>query len=382
MKTIVFKGQNYHCNDHETLLNSFLRQGAEIQFSCRNGICHHCMLRCIKGHIPEKSQPGISPELKAKGYFLPCKCHPDDDMHITVPQKADYFFIAVVTEKTKLADNIIRILLKPKHKYSCPTAQSINLLQPEGTISSYTVNTVSEIDNSLELHILCHPDTNPNTFLCDNVMVGDKLSIQATERKIESDKIKQNKSLLPADPKLWQALNEGKLLKTILDDFYTQLFLDPFLAPFFHGVTRQRAMEKQFSFMRQLISGERIYFGDRPRNAHHWMVISHELFDYREQLMTATLRKYGLSETMVKRWRAFEEQFRDDIVKTEPRKKKIGNSELPLDGYQETRLDVGSLCDSCGLEVSAGVKVRYHLRLGTLYCPDCMNPDSAVDRSK
>lgn len=177
---------------------------------------------------------------------------------------------------------------------------------------------------------------------------------------------------LEPDLELWQALGEGALMSEILEDFYSQAFEDERLAPFFHGVTQRRAMEKQFLFLRQQITGEKVYFGDRPRNAHHWMVISNELFDYREQLMVECLRRHGLAEPMVKRWVAIENRFRADIVKDEPWKRKMGDVELPLDGYEETVLDVGSLCDGCGAEVEAGVSVRYHLRLGSIYCPGCM----------
>ncbi len=177
--------------------------------------------------------------------------------------------------------------------------------------------------------------------------------------------------LLP-DPEMWQALEEGPLLSRILEDFYDRVFDDERLAPFFHGVTKRRAIEKQFLFVRQQFTGEKVFFGDRPRNAHHWMVISNELFDYREYLMVECLRRHGLAEPLVQRWRAMEERFRADIVKAEPFKRKMGDVELPLDGYEETVLDVGSLCDGCGCEIDAGVTVRYHLRLGSIYCPVCM----------
>lgn len=45
---------------------------------------------------------------------------------------------------------------------------------------------------------------------------------------------------------------------------------------------------------------------------------------------------------------------------------------LPLDGFGEVTLDSGTLCDACAREVHAGEHVRYHLRLGTTYCSDCM----------
>lgn len=173
------------------------------------------------------------------------------------------------------------------------------------------------------------------------------------------------------DPELWAALGHGDLLTAILTDFYTRVYGDPRLAPFFHGITKQRSIEKQFSFLQQIMTGEKCYFGDRPRNAHHWMVISDELFDYREDLMMGCLRHHGLSETMIRRWRAMEEGYRSDIVKSAAWPRRLGDMELPLDGFGEETMSAATLCDSCQSEINVGEKVRYHLRLGTTYCRAC-----------
>lgn len=278
MATILYQGKEYQCREGETLLDAMLRQGVDFPFSCRNGICHVCMHRAESGPIPEEAQKGLSPEQREDNRFLPCKCSPSGDMHIS-------------------------------------------------------------------------PATGPVTV---------------------ASKSKETRVQLP-DPEMWAALEEGRLLNPIFEDFYSRVFEDERLAPFFHGVTQQRAMEKQVLFMRQLFSGEKVYFGDRPRNAHHWMVISDELFDYREAIMVDCLRRHGLPEHLVQRWREVENGFRDDIVKDKPWNRKMGDVELPVDGFGETVLEIGSLCDGCGEEVEAGVSVRYHLRLGSIFCPSCMD---------
>lgn len=278
MKVISYQGKDYQCHEGETLLDALLRQGVDIPFSCRNGVCHVCMHRVERGEVPPEAQQGLDEEKRRQALFLPCKCHPRTDMSI----------IAKESVSKKASD---------KKK----------------------------------------PCTRPEP-----------------------------------DPEMWQALGEGSLLTRILDDFYTQVYADERLASFFHGVTKQRAIEKQYLFLRQIFSGDKVYFGDRPRNAHHWMVISDELFDYREELMANTLRKQGLAEHLVERWMLMEEGFRADLVKREPWKRKMGDVELPVEGYEEIVLEVGSICDSCGNEVDAGETVRYHLRLGSIYCPSCM----------
>jgi len=178
------------------------------------------------------------------------------------------------------------------------------------------------------------------------------------------------------DMQIWDALDDGKKLNKILDDFYTIVYDDPKLSPFFDKITKQRSIEKVYLFLRQIFTGEKVYFGDRPRNAHHWMVISDELFDYRENIMETCLRNNGLPEYLIKRWRSIEEAFRPDIVKDKPWNKVVNGVELPLEGYEELELDSGSLCDSCNKAIEVGTRVRYHLRLGSIYCPDCMVRDT------
>jgi len=181
----------------------------------------------------------------------------------------------------------------------------------------------------------------------------------------------RRKGDLAPTPELWSALKEGKLLNEILSDFYSQVFEDPQLAPFFVDSTQQRAKEKQYLFMKRIFTGENCYFGERPRNAHHWMVISDELFDYREALMENTLRKHGIAEHLIKQWRAAEEVFRKQIVKDKAFGKKVGGIEIPADGYQTDTLTVGSVCDQCEKEILSGTEVTYHVRTGKTFCPDC-----------
>ena len=44
---------------------------------------------------------------------------------------------------------------------------------------------------------------------------------------------------------------------------------------------------------------------------------------------------------------------------------------MPLDGFGEEELLAGTMCDGCERAVEPGERVRYHLRLGLTYCPDC-----------
>lgn len=184
---------------------------------------------------------------------------------------------------------------------------------------------------------------------------------------------------LDPNPVMWEALERGKKLREILEDFYAQVYADPRLAPFFVRTTIEWAIDHQYGFLAQIFTGEKMYFGDRPRNAHHWMVISNELFDYREAVMQQCLRRHGLSEERIAEWRAVEEVFRAQIVKDKPFAKKRRGVDLPLDDFEALDLSIGSICDVCQGVLENGSRVQVHRGTGRTYCEPCFaaRPESA-----
>lgn len=176
---------------------------------------------------------------------------------------------------------------------------------------------------------------------------------------------------------IWGALDQGKRLMAILQEFYGRVYEDDRLSPFFHNTTKQRSIEKQFLFLRQKFTGEKVYFGDRPRNAHHWMVITDEIFDYRKSILQDCMIKHELDQNYINDWLDMEESFRKDIVKEEPWPKVINGVEMPLNGYEVMQIDVGSICDGCQGEIHSGQTVRYHVRLGLTYCQQCMGQEGS-----
>ena len=516
MPKLNYQSRDYDNRAGETVLDTALRNGLPIPFSCRSGICQVCLQRCTAGELPEEAQHGLKPELRAKGYFLPCRCLPVADMAIAPPCESDLYTSAVVSAKRLLAPDIVQLLLEPAGGFSARAGQFINLRALDGTARSYSLAANPETDYFLELHVKRMPGGRLSNWILDELQPGDTVEIQGPQgrgyyaashraqpllliatgtglapllgtardalanghggeiflyhgsrhpqglylreallelsahhqnfhytgclsgpervdgtvsgrahevalslheqlrgwrvhlagrpemvRAAEAlalragaapgdvfadpfeltDRRRQQRAGAEAttgrraepapDPEMWQALGEGALLNRILSDFYTQVFADLRLAPYFRGVTRQRLIEKVYSFMHQIFTGTKCYFGDRPRNAHHWMVIPDELFDHRERLMTDTLARYGLAPHLIERWHAIEESFRPDIVKDRPWPRVVGGVELPVDGYGEVVLEVGSICDGCQTELGAGTAVRYHLRLGTTYCRQC-----------
>lgn len=184
---------------------------------------------------------------------------------------------------------------------------------------------------------------------------------------------KKQSDFPPPDAEMWAALNEGRLMMKILTTFYTQVFADDILRPYFANVTQQRVIEKVYSFHYQMFTGEKVFFGERPRNAHHWMVISDDIFEHRQQLMQQALEQHGLAQHLIQRWLSYEENYRDEIVKNKPISKILFGEEVNYEGFESLVMEFSTLCDSCESEINVGDTVRYHKRLGTVYCAKCIN---------
>ena len=176
---------------------------------------------------------------------------------------------------------------------------------------------------------------------------------------------------LSPDPELWQALGGAEGLRAVLQDFYAKVFADPRLAPFFEGVRKEFVIDKQFSFLRSILTGSRDYFGNHPRRAHSWMLISDELFDHRENLLEESLLSHGVDRETARRARELDEVFRQAIVKDRPLRRMSRGREVPLERFDVAVLEVGTLCDGCEQELSAGDRVVYHLRTGKTFCIEC-----------
>lgn len=174
-------------------------------------------------------------------------------------------------------------------------------------------------------------------------------------------------------PELWEALDNGRLLTEILTDFYEIIFADERLGAYFSHVTKQRLIEKQYNYLYEQITGKEVYLGADIRNAHHWMVISDELFDHRSSILKSVIDKYKLPTHLAAHWIALEEQQRERIVKNKPWDKMLDGCALNLDRFETTTLDFGGLCDSCGREINSGETIKYHLRLGKMFCDKCQD---------
>lgn len=368
---LVFEGQQVSARDDETVLDALLRTGVDVAFSCKGGSCLTCMLQCESGEVPAAAQKSLSTSLQKLRYFLPCSCIPSGGMKIRRPQPDDLLTSCYVCEATVQEDGSVQLLFEAMRTLRYRKGQTLRIVT--GSDPEPVLKLSSDPDRDYVLMGMF--SASEAQKLPASLRNNPEFGLEFEVRGPFDDRIAQELPYPEADPSLWALLDDGLQARKVLEAFYLKVYADELLAPFFAGVSMARAIDKQYSFMKQCITGEKIYMGDRPRNAHHWMIITHELFDHRQMLMHQTMTEQGLAAPVIARWSRFEEYFRPDMVKSHTWPKQMGDELVYTDGFSEEIMGEASLCDHCQQEVMAGETVLMHRRLGTISCSRCIGAE-------
>lgn len=177
MTKIVYQGRSYERLDDETVLRCLLRNDVRAPYSCESGACQSCTMQATKGVIPSNAQEDLKETQKALGYFKPCVCKPEGDLEVVALDDAHKQKQQLtVVEKSFLNDEILRLRLSCDKPFKYHAGQFINLFKGD-SIRSYSLASLPDSDTTLELHIKRVPTGVVSNWLCDDVQVGDQLSV-------------------------------------------------------------------------------------------------------------------------------------------------------------------------------------------------------------
>ena len=98
--------------------------------------------------------------------------------------------------------------------------------------------------------------------------------------------------------------------------FYDKAYADPWLRKFFTDKPQEVLENQQTDFMIQLMGGPKAYGGKSPKSAHQHMVISEELFELRSQMLSDSIKEYGLSDALREEWLDADRTFKRALMKT------------------------------------------------------------------
>jgi ring-1,2-phenylacetyl-CoA epoxidase subunit PaaE len=60
----------------ESILDAALKQGADLPYACKGGVCTTCKAKLIEGKVSMDVNWGLEPEEISEGYILTCQSHP------------------------------------------------------------------------------------------------------------------------------------------------------------------------------------------------------------------------------------------------------------------------------------------------------------------
>jgi NAD(P)H-flavin reductase len=173
-----FAGATYACRPGETVLETLLRHGAEVPYSCCKGVCLTCMLRADEGAVPPDSQEGLSDTLRDRGCFLPCVTTPSEDLSLGLPDAVAVFGRAVVVATERVAPAVRRVFLEPATPLYYRAGQFVNLRRGDGLTRSYSLASVPRLDRLLEVHVKRLPGGRMSNWIFDELEAGESLDIQ------------------------------------------------------------------------------------------------------------------------------------------------------------------------------------------------------------
>src|SRR5450631_4707626 len=112
MPRVVFQGSSYE-TDEQSVLDCLMDQGHAVPSACRAGVCQSCLMRAVRGTVPEQAQHGMTPTMVARNLFLACQCFPTQDLEVALADDVIERIEATVSSIERLHDEILALHIRP-----------------------------------------------------------------------------------------------------------------------------------------------------------------------------------------------------------------------------------------------------------------------------
>lgn len=196
MDKVVFEGETVLVGDNETLLDALLADGHDVNFGCRSGSCHSCLLvsdDSVENYpVLQVSQENLSDEQKALNYVLACQCfqsietkrlqqNGSNDIsappQLRRPDQGRGFQEATITRLSLLKENVLALSIKADLDYHAGQYVQMSLDEKGNSSRCYSLASQPNLDNDLRFHIKVIPDGEFSQRLANSTKIGDRLYI-------------------------------------------------------------------------------------------------------------------------------------------------------------------------------------------------------------
>src|SRR5450631_3232369 len=112
MPRVVFQGSSYE-TDEQSVLDCLTARGHAVPSACRAGVCQSCLMRAVRGGVPEPAQKGLTSTMVARNLFLACQCFPTQDLEVALADDVIERIQATVSAIEPLNDEILALHIRP-----------------------------------------------------------------------------------------------------------------------------------------------------------------------------------------------------------------------------------------------------------------------------
>jgi len=181
-------GRTFEARDDELLLEAALRQGVMLPYSCKNGTCGSCKGTLLSGEIAYPNHPplALDEEEKADGDILLCQAAARSDLIVEAREIEAIRDIPVcklparVVEKTRLADNVMKLVLKlPRaQRLQFLAGQYVDILLPGNKRRAFSIASAPAREDEIELHVRHVEGGDFTGWVFDDMQLKDILRIE------------------------------------------------------------------------------------------------------------------------------------------------------------------------------------------------------------
>lgn len=178
MVSIRYADHCFQLEEQQSVLDGLIDRGADVPFSCRSGICQTCLMRATRGKPPESAQRGLKDSLIQRNYFLPCVCHPTEDLEVAPPSDDLAGMPATIKALELLAEDIMRVVLECAAPIEYRPGQFINLHRDGRLGRSYSIASVPKLDGHIHLHVRRLPEGRVSRWIHEELRIGQTVEIK------------------------------------------------------------------------------------------------------------------------------------------------------------------------------------------------------------
>ena len=176
MPRVVFKGSSYEAGE-QSVLDCLTARGHAVPSACRAGVCQSCLMRAVRGGVPEPAQKGLTSTMVARNLFLACQCFPTQDLEVALADAVIERIEANVSAIERLHDEIRAVHIRPSNPFEYRAGQFVRLFMDARTSRNYSLASVPALDDDLMMHVRRVPDGRVSGWIFEHLAPGDTVTI-------------------------------------------------------------------------------------------------------------------------------------------------------------------------------------------------------------